>query len=329
MKTLITFFVLFISVNYTIRSQEPTYASLPDSSHVLVVYNSLDQTSIDVKDYYKNARRIPELNILPLDLPESISITYEGVEHIVGIDDEPHQFELIKDKTNAFPNSATPTIHAWIYFNDYIVNPIRSALITRFVNGVPLKDIIRYIVICQDVPFKLQTTDDWSVPTSDGVVLSTGLDGLLTFISKSFANPDYYITDFTTYKTFINPYFNADECYNLEYRFLPYHFVNGLDTLSYLVSRLAGPSYSDITGMIDRSTHPTMSGKGSWVIDNYLSALGDNDMIKSNELLNSIDLTVRYDGTSDPIIIPSSDSVMCYTSPGTHHPELIPIIFDI
>ncbi|HCY75392.1 MAG TPA: hypothetical protein DHV28_05685 [Ignavibacteriales bacterium] len=309
----------FLYTNFA-EAQLPTYAGLPDSTQVLVVYNSLSDSSRAVMNYYKNARGIPDINIVPLDELENKTISYEGVDHLVVIDDYPHQFELIKDKTNEFPGSSTPTIHAWIYFNDYIVKPIRSALITRFVNGVPLKDIIRYIVICQDVPFKLQTTADWANPTDNGIVLSTGIDGLLTFISKSFANPDYFITDFTTYKTFSNPYFNADECYSLEYRFLPYHFVNGLDTLSYLVSRLAGPSYSDIIGMIDRSTHPTMSGNGSWVIDNCLSAVGDDDMIKSNELLRSIDLTVRYDSTNYSIIIPSSDSVMCYTSPGTHHP---------
>ena len=67
MKTLYSLFALIILLTTSIYSQEPTYAGLPDSSQVLVVYNSLSQISIDVKDYYKNARGIPESNIVDLD----------------------------------------------------------------------------------------------------------------------------------------------------------------------------------------------------------------------------------------------------------------------
>lgn len=41
-----------------------TYASIPDSSHVLVVFNELDTTSVKVKNYYQLARGIPAENII-------------------------------------------------------------------------------------------------------------------------------------------------------------------------------------------------------------------------------------------------------------------------
>ena len=70
-----------------------TYAGVPDSSHVLVVHNELDLTSVKVKNYYQTARSIPEVNIVPLYLPDTI-ITINGITHTVGI---AQQTDLILD----------------------------------------------------------------------------------------------------------------------------------------------------------------------------------------------------------------------------------------
>jgi hypothetical protein len=64
MKQFYAIAIAFLFLGNLARSQ--TYAGLPDSSHVLVVYNSLDQTSTDVKNYYKLARGIPAENIVGL-----------------------------------------------------------------------------------------------------------------------------------------------------------------------------------------------------------------------------------------------------------------------
>ncbi len=55
--------IFFFLLCYTVTEAQPTYANIPGPENVLVVYNSLDQTSIDVKDYYKAARNIPAVNV--------------------------------------------------------------------------------------------------------------------------------------------------------------------------------------------------------------------------------------------------------------------------
>ena len=93
MKSSITISCFVLVCGCVAYTQTPTYAGLPNSSNVLVVFNSLDQTSIDVKDYYQTARSIPEVNIVPLYLPDTI-ITINGITHTVGI---AQQTDLILD----------------------------------------------------------------------------------------------------------------------------------------------------------------------------------------------------------------------------------------
>ena len=127
MKSLFTI-LLFVSViTQIIYSQEPTYAGLPDSSHVLVVYNSLDQTSIDVKDYYKNARHIPEDNIVPLNELIDEWFTYGGTSHWIEI---VQSGDILKDTTQAWldrSGTAGATFHSWQYFYERIATPNKAA----------------------------------------------------------------------------------------------------------------------------------------------------------------------------------------------------------
>lgn len=58
---------LLLCYNLVEAQQTPTFADPPGPEHVLVVYNSLDQTSIDIKDYYINARNIPAYNVVYLE----------------------------------------------------------------------------------------------------------------------------------------------------------------------------------------------------------------------------------------------------------------------
>jgi hypothetical protein len=109
-NSLLLFSVLFILCFDLAEAQQ----SLPDSSNVLVVYNLLDQTSIEVKNYYKLKRGIPSTNIFPLDSLFNMWITDPATQdsHYIVLD---QQGEIIKDETNQW--EWCPTKHAWIYFN--------------------------------------------------------------------------------------------------------------------------------------------------------------------------------------------------------------------
>jgi len=64
MKRILLFCFFFLLCNNLAEAQ--TYANVPGPENVLVVYNSLDQTSIDVKEYYITARNIPAVNVVGL-----------------------------------------------------------------------------------------------------------------------------------------------------------------------------------------------------------------------------------------------------------------------
>ena len=89
-NSLLLFSVLFI-LCFELAEAQP---NLPDSSHVLVVYkipispqDTLGQISFNVKEYYKNARHIPESNILGLESLTNAWITDPGTQ-------ESHYIEL-------------------------------------------------------------------------------------------------------------------------------------------------------------------------------------------------------------------------------------------
>lgn len=90
------FLVLFFIIIGN-QSHCQTYAGLPDSSHVLVVYNSNSSISDSVMDYYKTARGIPAENIVALDGLVSKDITIDGSTHRVIIAQEG---DIIRDSIN-------------------------------------------------------------------------------------------------------------------------------------------------------------------------------------------------------------------------------------
>jgi hypothetical protein len=121
-NSLLLFSVLFfLSINFA-EAQTPTDAGIPEGQHVLVVYKqptSLQDTlgliSDSVKEYYKNARNIPESNIVGLSLPYSQDITIEGSTHRVKI---VQVTDIIQDSVNNANNANEPTKHAFKYFLD-------------------------------------------------------------------------------------------------------------------------------------------------------------------------------------------------------------------
>ena len=300
------FAILLLCINNA-DGQTPTDASIPDANHVLVVYNSLDQTSVDVKDYYQNARGIPSSNIVPLDSLVNKEITIDSETHVVGLAQET---DIIRDFYQDAIWAVTPTKHAFRYFLDNISTPIRD-----WITSHNLTSTIRYIVLCKGVPFKIQSGGDWCCFVEGNLTV----DGLLCMLNT----PDYdsYLLNTVLYNNrLLNPYCNVDPFFSMEYRFLPDHFNGSVYKLSYLVSHLDGISYDVVKGIIDRSMEPDMSGTAAWVIDDDPTFPGSslhNIFTKSKTKLEELGFNVVYNNNDDWITSHTGD-IMGYTSWGTH-----------
>jgi hypothetical protein len=118
----ISCFIFFLC--YTLADAQ-TNANVPGPENVLVVYNELDSTSIQVANYYKTARNIPASNIVPLtnlvnaDIFDSESNTTHRIEIT-------QDGEIISDGTIL---SYGPIYrHSWLYFVKKIAKPIADHL---------------------------------------------------------------------------------------------------------------------------------------------------------------------------------------------------------
>lgn len=273
MKQLKVILILLFLIQTKIFCQ--TYASPPGPENVLVVYNSLDQISNEVKNYYIEMRGIPESNVVSLDGLEDVNLTYENSTHHIAI---VQSGDILRDETQSAIDSVTEeggTFHAWQYFYERIAIPIKQHLENTFVNGKKLKETIRYIVLCKGIPPKLQSRYDVS-----GVgypeYYNVSLQNLLCILN----NEPYY----DILKTFFsngggglrtNAYYTLfPQILNMNYRFLPDFFTNsnGLK-ISYLVSRLDGLTYADVRNSIYNSFNSDKTGLSTWIIDGY-SQLG-------------------------------------------------------
>lgn len=72
------FFFLFLSFLCVSNLEAQTYANVPGPENVLVVYklpvdqsDSIGLVSQAIKNYYRDARNIPNSNIVPLYLPDT------------------------------------------------------------------------------------------------------------------------------------------------------------------------------------------------------------------------------------------------------------------
>ncbi|MDY0083986.1 MAG: hypothetical protein RBR74_12450 [Ignavibacteriaceae bacterium] len=285
MKHSLLFFSLFIFSTIHIIAQTPTFAGLPGPEHVLVVYklpgpnNPADTISRAVKDYYVNARNIPASNIvLGLTLPDEW-LTYGGTTHRIEI---VQSGDIIKDTTQAWQDSVTnygagATFHAWQYFYEHIAVPIKNHLENTFVNGVPLKETIRYIVLCKGVPYKIQSRFDLDGIYNPGNN-NVSLQSLLSILN----NEPYHTTLETSFLSDIkrsNPYYEAakDNFWHLDYRFLPDFYINSSGVkLSYLVTRLDGLSYADLQFIIDNAVNAYTSGSRTCILDSTDTSFGSS-----------------------------------------------------
>ena len=181
-----------------------TFAQSPVSyNDVLVVVNSNSSISVNVGNYFKAQRGIPNQNMCALSMP----IT-EEIDSL--------QFRTIS-------------------------NQIKSYMST---NGLTAS--INYIVTTQGVPLKVRRSgsvmDLWANSSSfDG-----DLSLLNSMLESSIGNAGRVI----------NPYRNATARFSRSAGF----------SNMYLVTRLAGYSYNDIVGLIDRARQPYHSS-GKFVFD--------------------------------------------------------------
>jgi uncharacterized protein (TIGR03790 family) len=323
MKNLIIislFFVLYFGI-----SNAQTNVNIPGPENVLVVYkvpsdstDSLGIVSQDIMLYYKNARNIPSSNIVPLELPRRIINLDDGTgDHVVKL---AYNNEHIQDSTWAEVDSISyvaPKFHAWLYFLEEMADPIRLHLENNNLTG-----IIRYIVMCQGVPYKIQSRGDHSTPTNqsiDGLLCMLNTDNYDNFIQDVY--DQYYSQPGGGYGSpFLwNPYWDKDSTFNFDSRFFSDYYSGSWSghtyKLSYLISRLDGLNYNIITSMIDKSVNADKSGENTWILDGGSHATSDADT--TNFRLNKFNFIIEYDNSIDDWIVSSQNTVVGYLSPGT------------
>ncbi|MDP2363803.1 MAG: hypothetical protein Q8M94_08545, partial [Ignavibacteria bacterium] len=317
MKQFLLFVLFYFLCNRLALAQIPTFADPPGPEHVLVVYNTRSDTSFQVMNYYKDARQIPNSNIVELSLPSDTIITYQGAPHSIKLD---QQGEIIRDMNNK--DTITPTLHAWIYFNEKIAKKIANHLTTTYINGIPLKDIIRFIVLCKGVPFRI----DARIEDADSRETNVICANLLTRIGETMANDNALLDYYNQTVQIPNPYYQADKNFLMEHNFLPNHYqttvnINGQSrniSLSYLVTHLSAPRFSDVQGMIDRSKNAIYTRNYKWFIDgDPTPCRGWSPVGSTASTLNILGITnYFFDNTTQNVFTSYPDSVMSYSSNG-------------
>jgi len=307
--------------------QVPTYQNIPSPENVLVVYkfqeNSLDTIGIVsnlVKNYYLSQRNIPIINTLALELDTQVVID----DHVIKLF---QNGEIIRDTTQAWLDrfwTAGATIHAWQYFNSYIFIPIQNYLANTFVNGVPLKNTIKYVVLCKGIPIRIQSRIDGS-----GIGFysrwNVALDPLLCYLNQE--DQQFSILNLfnTSYSNHPNPYRYQDPLLNFSYRFQSHQFpIDGTNLkLSYLVSRLDGLTQDKVIDLINNSKNADHSGSGTFIFDSHPftnpSLNSYNQILESaHNILISLGFNSVYDNYSPDPIYTSTNPILGYISWGVH-----------
>lgn len=100
--------------------QDPTFKNFPLPEEVLLVYASNIDSSLYVKNYYVSTRSIPSVNVIPLNIPQSITYP-EGTATL-----QPGGEDIWGDGNLG-----------WRYVKDTIATPIERYLNNTYVNGQP------------------------------------------------------------------------------------------------------------------------------------------------------------------------------------------------
>ncbi|MDP3149200.1 MAG: right-handed parallel beta-helix repeat-containing protein [Ignavibacteria bacterium] len=326
MKHFFTISFLFLLCTYSLEAQ--TNANIAGAENVLIVYNSLDQTSIDVKEYYKNARNIPASNVFHLDSLVGKNITVNGSTHKVIIAEGGN---IIRDSINHLNGTWYASSHAWKYFYQYVAAPIKDYITSNNLTS------IRYIVLCKGTPFYIQAACD-----STNVIANLAVDGLLAMLGtnnydilldsiyskyRSYAVPNYHIWDYWQQMQITNPYYTGSAYLNMDNRFNGGVFTESWNgntiKFDYLVSHLDGISYNIIEGMIDKSALAINSDNYDWFIDadpypchGYSIMVDFANSTASN--LSSIGFTNYSFNTNEDTVTFHNKPIMSYSSNGVH-----------
>ncbi|MDY0083417.1 MAG: TIGR03790 family protein [Ignavibacteriaceae bacterium] len=335
MKHFLFVTALFLLCSSLANIQAQTNANIPGPENVLVVYklpdpnNPADTISRAIKDYYVNARNIPAINVVPgLDLPRKvISVGDWSDPHVVklGFDDQ-NIVDSTWEKWDTTHCVDTAKFHAYQYYIEEVANPIRL-----HIQENNLGSIIRYLVICQGVPYKIQAAGDWSVPGNisvDGLLAMLNTPNYDDFVeaifnnytTQCYAGCDSTYSDCYSSPFISNPYYNKDPYFEMNSRFLPDYYTGNWAgynyKLSYLVSRLDGLSFEIITDMIDRSVAADVTGEKTWILDG--GGPGSGYISDANNVLTNLGFSTEYNSSKNNWITTSPDEVIGYTSAGVH-----------
>jgi len=293
-------------------AQDPTYANLPLPSEILVVYNSNVEYSEIVANYYQQARNIPSINLCPiLDLPTYVDYGQDGGAYLVNwyYDGDNYYNYLADDGENILSWSPPPASIGkahWLYYKDYIETPIKD-----YMDENNLTEVIRYIVLIKGLPYRLSPSANSTRKGASVCALLSLLNqpderDILTLYNTPYYHPSGYYT---------NPYLGVDYPPTMDYRFKSNHFENaGGWYLNYLVSRLDGDTYDDVTDLIDRITSTDKSGEKKWILDNKPDLTYSTMPLAANRL-DALGFNYIYDNTYDHITF-DNDEVIGYSSHG-------------
>jgi len=164
---------------------------------------------------------------------------------------------------------------------------------------------VKYIVTCKGVPLRIENVNG----------SGTGADFACVDSELCLLYESYEILGRKS-----NPYYQL----STPQVFHPGKFAKGGLTARYLVTRLTGYSYEEVTGMIDRCKDPYQGGDGWYILDDDPD-IGYDYMPSANSLMVGDGLNTYFDNTdvfvtaatiADPSI---SDHVMGYCGHGIHH----------
>ena len=329
------FSVIFIFLCLNLAEAQ-TNANISGPENVLVVYkqpssptDTLGWISDSIKNYYQNARGIPEINIVPLNSLISHNITVGGSTHNVIIAEGGN---IIRDSINHINGNWYASQHAWKYFYQYVALPIKQHLINN-----NLTSTIKYIVLCQGLPYKIQAGAD-----SGAVICNQSVDGLLCMLNtnnydilldsiynkfRRYAVPNYHYWDYDNQMEVTNPYYTGSAYLDMNNRFAGNVFTRNWNThiikLDYLVTHLDGINYNMVKNIVDLSTDAIHSNNYDWFIDADPDPChGGNIMVSfansTASNLSSIGFTNYSFNIDNDTVTFHNKPIISYSSNGVH-----------
>ena len=281
-------------------------------SEVLVIVNKAVENLYGLGRKYCELHNIPHSNMILLDIPARQLIDGQWVEVL-------RNNEIIYDLTPADMSN-----HSWRYFKKNILEPVKNHLRTNHLNGEPLADKIKYMVIFKGVPYKIAPYNEYSY-IDDGSRTAVSVDALLSIAFQN-DSPGFDILSLfaSPHAWQPNPYYNIDIDYSGDHKFRSNYYQNtsGIK-LSYLVSRIDGVNYEAVSSLIERNLIRDLSGNNIFVLDYHDSTSyqgkfhAADDAYKAAFRLNQLGYDFIYEKTNRRLY-KFDKKVVGYMSSGKH-----------